>query len=59
MVFMASIHCRDIGFNCSFEVRGTTERDVILQFIEHLESAHHMPVLTAEAMYRIKKEMKK
>jgi predicted small metal-binding protein len=56
---MASIICRDIGFDCSFEVTGATERDTVRRFIEHTESAHNIPVLNANAMYRIKKRLKK
>jgi predicted small metal-binding protein len=56
---MASINCKDIGFDCSFEVTGATERDVIKQFIEHAESVHNIPVLTADAIYRLKKGLKK
>ena len=56
---MASIICKDIGFDCPFEVIGATEGDVIQRFIEHTESAHNIPVLNANAMYRIKKGIKK
>jgi predicted small metal-binding protein len=56
---MVSIKCKDIGFDCSYEVTGATERDVIVQFIEHTESAHNIPVLTADTMYRLKKEIRK
>ena len=56
---MASITCKEIGFDCSFEVTGATEWDAIRQFIEHTESAHNIPVLTADTIYRLKKGLKK
>ncbi len=45
--------------DCSFEARGTTEREVVRKFLEHLESEHDIPVLTADALLRLKKGIKK
>ena len=45
--------------DCSFEVKGTTERELIRQLIEHMESEHNIPVLTADVLFRIKKGIKK
>jgi len=56
---LASIKCRDLGMDCSFEAKGTTEREIIRQLIEHMESEHTIPVLTADSLYRLKKEIKK
>ena len=55
---LASVKCRDLGMDCSFEAKGTTEQDIIRQLIEHIESVHDIPVLTADALFRIKKEVK-
>jgi predicted small metal-binding protein len=56
---LACVKCRDMAMDCSFEARGTTEREVIRQMLEHMESEHDIPVLTADALYRLKKGMKK
>jgi len=56
---LASIKCRDLAMDCSFEAKGTTGREIIRQFPEHAESAHNIPVLTAETLYRLKKGIKK
>jgi predicted small metal-binding protein len=57
-VSLASVKCSDPAMDCSFEAKGTTEREIIRQLIDHMESEHNIPVLTAEAMYRFKKAIK-
>jgi predicted small metal-binding protein len=59
VVFMASINCKDIGFDCSFVAQGATELDAIRQFIEHIESTHKIPVLTSDVIFRLKNGIKK
>jgi predicted small metal-binding protein len=59
MSFMVSVNCREVGFDCSFELTGATEHDVIRRFIEHTESEHNIPVLTAGLIYRLKQKIKK
>jgi predicted small metal-binding protein len=56
---MVTFACRDLGMDCSFEMTGTTEREIIKKFIEHAESAHNMPVLTADVIFKVKKSIKK
>jgi predicted small metal-binding protein len=56
---MVTFACRDLGMDCSFETTGTTEREIIKKFIEHAESAHNMPVLTADVIFKVKKSIKK
>lgn len=56
---LASIKCGDLGMDCSFEVKGTTEREIIRQLLSHMESEHAIPVLTADVLFRIKKGIKK
>ena len=56
---LASVKCRDLAMDCSFEAKGTTEQEVIRQMIEHMELAHDIPVLTEDAIYRLKKGIKK
>ena len=56
---LASIKCRDLGIDCSFEANGATEREIISLLIEHIESEHNIPVLTADALFRLKTGIKK
>jgi len=56
---MVSLTCRDLGMDCSYEMRGTTDSEIIRKFIEHAESAHNMPVLTADVLFKVKKVLKK
>ncbi len=56
---LASIKCRDLGLDCSFEAKGATEREIIRHLIEHIEYEHDLPVLTADTLFRIKKGIKK
>jgi predicted small metal-binding protein len=51
--------CKDLGYDCSFEARGTTNNEVMRKFIDHAESAHDMDVLTADIIYRVQKAIKK
>jgi len=45
--------------DCSFETTATTEGEIVKKFIDHAESAHNMPVLTADIMFKMKKAIKK
>jgi predicted small metal-binding protein len=45
--------------DCSFETTGKTDREVLKKFIDHSESAHNMPVLTADVLLKVKKAIKK
>jgi len=56
---MASLSCRDLGMDCTFETTGTTESEILKKFIDHAESAHNMPVLTADVIFKVQKAIKK
>jgi predicted small metal-binding protein len=56
---VASFSCKDLGMDCSFEATGTTERELMRQFIDHAEPAHNLNVLTADVIYQIQKAIKK
>jgi predicted small metal-binding protein len=47
-----SFRCRDIGINCSFETSGAARHKVLRTFIEHAESSHNLPVLSAELLLK-------
>jgi len=56
---MVSLMCKDIGMDCPFEATGTTDQEIMRQFIDHAESAHKMSVLPADIIYRVQKSIKK
>ena len=56
---MLSFKCRDLGMDCSFETTGRTDSEIIIKIINHAESAHNMPVLSAEVIFKAKKAIKK
>ena len=45
--------------DCSLKTTGTTDKEIIKKFIDHAESAHNMPVLTADVIFKVKKAIKK
>jgi len=46
---MASINCEDVGFDCSFEVAGATELDIIPDLLnienQHVKFQYYLPTL--------------
>jgi predicted small metal-binding protein len=55
---MVSFTCRDLGMDCSFKTTGATDRDIMKRFIDHAQSAHNMPVLTADVIFKVKKAIR-
>ncbi len=56
---MASFMCKDLGMDCSFEAKGTDNREIMRQFIDHAESEHKMSVLAADVIYKVQQSIKK
>jgi predicted small metal-binding protein len=56
---MALFMCKDLGMDCSFEATGTSDSEIMRQFIDHAESAHKMSVLPADVIYRVQNSIKK
>ena len=56
---MVLFTCRDLGMDCSFKTTGTTDKEILKKFIDHAESAHNMPVLTADVILKVKIAIKK
>lgn len=56
---MALYICKHLGMDCSFDVTGTTDHEIMRKFIDHADSAHNMNVLTADVIYRVQKAIKK
>jgi predicted small metal-binding protein len=55
---MVSLTCRELGMDCSFEMTGTTNSEIMKRFIDHAQSAHNLPVLTADVLFKVKKAIK-
>jgi len=53
-----SLHCKDIGMDCSFETHGSTKHELMRKFIEHTEAAHNMPVLSADVIFKVHSAIK-
>ena len=51
--------CKGLGMECSFEVTGATDNEVMRNFIEHAGSAHNIDLLTADVIYRVPANDKK
>ena len=56
---MALLKCKDIGMDCDFEVKGTTDKEIMRQYIDHSQSVHRLSVLAAAVIYRVQKSIKK
>jgi predicted small metal-binding protein len=51
--------CKDIGMDCPFEAKGTTNPELMRKFIDHAESAHKMQVLPADIIFKVQLAIKK
>ena len=56
---MVSFTCRDLGMDCSFRTTGATDQEIMKRFIDHAQSAHNMPVLTADVIFKVRKAIRK
>ncbi len=59
MSALPSVTCKDIGMDCPFEAKGTTNHELMRKFIDHAESAHKMQVLPADVIFKMQKAIKK
>jgi len=59
MFAMMSLNCRDLGMDCSVELNGTDEREIMRKFISYAETELKIPVLTADTIYRVQTVIKK
>ncbi|HEV8177350.1 MAG TPA: DUF1059 domain-containing protein [Gemmatimonadales bacterium] len=37
------LRCRDVGLNCDFEARGTTDEEVLQKAVVHARIVHELP----------------
>jgi len=40
--YMKSLSCREVGFDCSYVIKGNTEGEVIQKAEEHVNSEHNI-----------------
>lgn len=53
--FMAKqLRCRDVGLNCDFEARGTTEEEVLQKAVLHARTAHHITDAPSELASKVR-----
>jgi predicted small metal-binding protein len=41
---MKDLHCRDVGMDCDFVMRGESNDEIMQKAGEHAQQAHHMTV---------------
>ena len=51
--------CRDLGMECLFQATGTTDNEIMREFIDHAASAHKMEVLSADVIFKVQNAIKK
>jgi len=48
------LRCRDVGLNCDFEARGTTEEEVLLKAIVHARNVHELTEIPSELATKVR-----
>jgi predicted small metal-binding protein len=48
------LRCRDVGLNCDFETRGTTEEEVLQKAIVHARIVHELPDVPPELATKVR-----
>jgi predicted small metal-binding protein len=48
------LRCRDVGLNCDFEARGTTEEEVLLKAVVHARIVHELPDVPPELAIKVR-----
>jgi predicted small metal-binding protein len=48
------LRCRDIGLNCDFEARGTTDEEVLQQASAHARTAHQITEMPPELAAKVR-----
>jgi predicted small metal-binding protein len=47
------LRCKDVGMNCDFEVRATTEEEILQRAAEHAQTAHGMKEIPQEVVAKV------
>jgi predicted small metal-binding protein len=48
------LRCRDVGLNCDFEARGTTEEEVLQQASAHARATHQITEMPPELAAKVR-----
>jgi predicted small metal-binding protein len=48
------LRCRDVGMDCDFEVRATTEAEILQRAAEHAQTAHGMREVPEEVVAKVR-----
>jgi len=48
------LRCRDIGFDCDYEVRAETEDEILKKAAEHAQTAHNMKEISEEVAAKVR-----
>lgn len=48
------LRCRDVGLNCDFEVRGTTDEEVLQKAVVHARIVHDLPDVPPELATKVR-----
>ncbi|HSF32203.1 MAG TPA: DUF1059 domain-containing protein [Candidatus Tectomicrobia bacterium] len=48
------LRCKDVGMDCDFEVRATTEDEILRQAGEHAHTAHGMKEIPPEVVAKVR-----
>lgn len=48
------LRCRDVGLNCDFEARGTTEEEVLQKAVVHARNVHELTDVPVELATKVR-----
>jgi predicted small metal-binding protein len=48
------LKCRDVGMDCDFEVRATTEEEILQRAAEHAQTAHGLKEIPQEVVTKVR-----
>jgi len=48
------LRCRDVGLNCDFEARGTTEEEVLQKAVVHARNVHELTEVPPELATKVR-----
>jgi predicted small metal-binding protein len=56
---MVTFRCKDIGYNCAFEVTNVTEDEALKAANEHVQKCHGIPEIPPEGIRRLRAQWAK
>jgi predicted small metal-binding protein len=48
------LRCKDVGIDCDFEVRATTEEEIMQRAVEHAQTMHGMREIPPEVVAKVR-----